>query len=562
MQLLKKRWLKILLIILVVMITGWIWFYNRVNLGPPEISDMSALKKERITAGKDFYKSGNSWLKKNKYGLWEMYVEGKPFERGVTIGKLSEELIRKQEDAFVEQIFKIVPSETYLRFLRYFIAWFDRNLNQYVKEEFREEIYGVSFAFSDDYNFIGTKYQRILNYHAAHDIGHALQDKHLVVGCTSFSAWGLETDDRSLIVGRNFDFYVGDKFAEDKIVCFYNPDKGNKFMMVTWGGMTGAVSGMNEKGLTVTLNAAKSVIPSSAATPISLVAREVLQYAGNIKEAYEIISHRKTFVSESLMIGSAADHQSVLIEKTPVSTQIYRPQKQYLICSNHFQSDTLRNDELNIKNKANSTSAYRYERMTELINNHNPITVAGAADILRNQKGVHDRDLGMGNEKAINQLIAHHSVIFKPEQLKVWVSSSPFQLGEYVCYDLRYIFNSTPGLKSNQAINVAGEDIPVDRFLTSDDYQSFLRFRELKIILLKAIKEPEKKQVTANFISEFIRSNPAYYDTYRMVGDYYRVHDDKKKAAENYKLALAKEVATLTEKEEISRQLTEVSEKK
>lgn len=243
----KKRWQKVLLISLVILVTGWILFYNRVNLQPPGISNLTALNKERYEVSKDHYTLGNNWIKKNKSGLWEMYVEGSAFERGVTIGKLSKELIQKQEDAFVEQIYEIVPSRIYLRFLKYFIAWFNRNLNDYVKEEFKEEIYGVSFAFSDEYDFIGTKYQRILNYHAAHDIGHALQDKRLVAGCTSFSAWDSSTSDHTLIVGRNFDFYAGDKFAEDKIISFYKPDQGYRFMMVTWGGMTGAVSGMNER---------------------------------------------------------------------------------------------------------------------------------------------------------------------------------------------------------------------------------------------------------------------------------------------------------------------------
>src|SRR6185295_8704023 len=126
------------------------------------------------------------------------------------------------------------------------IGWFNRNLDKNVTGEYKEEIYGVSQSASDNYEYIGSKYQRILNYHAAHDIGHTLQNMALV-GCTSFGTWDAKSQDSTMIIGRNFDFYVGDKFAEDKIVAFFRPSKGYAFMSVTWGGFIGVVSGMNEK---------------------------------------------------------------------------------------------------------------------------------------------------------------------------------------------------------------------------------------------------------------------------------------------------------------------------
>ena len=39
-----------------------------------------------------------------------------------------------------------------------------------------------------------------------------------------------------------------------------------------------------------------------------------------------------------------------------------------------------------------------------------------AASILRNRKGVGEAELGLANEMAINQFIAHHSVISNPRK--------------------------------------------------------------------------------------------------------------------------------------------------
>src|SRR5688500_5105482 len=113
-----------------------------------------------------------------------------------------------------------------------------------------------------------------------------------LVGCTAFATWGSHSEDGTLLIGRNFDFYVGDEFDRNNIVAFYSPEQGHRFMMITFGGMTGVLSGMNDQGLTVTLNAAKSEIPSASATPVSLVAREILQYASTIEEAFEIAKRR------------------------------------------------------------------------------------------------------------------------------------------------------------------------------------------------------------------------------------------------------------------------------
>ena len=65
-----------------------------------------------------------------------------------------------------------------------------------------------------------------------------------------------------------------------------------------------------------------------------------------------------------------------------------------------------------MENIRTSDSPYRFARLTELINEDLPIDVSKAASILRDHKGLQNTDLGLANEMAINQFIAHHSVIF------------------------------------------------------------------------------------------------------------------------------------------------------
>ncbi len=524
----------------------------------PKIADISSLNEKRIKLGENFYGIKNNRLRKSESGLFELYVEGKPFERGVYNGKLTAELGKKQEDAFVEEINKMIPSKKILNFMKYMTAWFNRNMDEYVPEEYLKEIYGVSESASKDYLYIGTNYERILNYHAAHDIGHAVQNV-AKVGCTSFSCNNSKSADGKLIIGRNFDFYVGDKFAEDKIVTFYNPAEGHKFVEITWGGFIGTVSGMNDRGLTVTLNAAKSEIPLSSADPISLIAREILQYAGNIQEAFKIAKKRKAFVSEAIMIGSAKDNATAIIEKTPTKCALFYPKTDVVIGPNHFQSDKLKNTELNIEDIKESSSMYRFKRMKELISGYEKIDYKAAAEILRNKKGLHDKNIGMGNEKNICQLISHHSIIFKPGELKFWISTNPYQLGKYVCYDLDSVFAVFPAMTENRELYIDSLTIPPDTFLYSEDYQMFIKFKKLKDKIKSASKN-EKETVSEKDIDEFLKTNPEYFYTYQVAGDYYFEKGKFDKAEGFYKIALTKEVTTLPEKRNIENRLKEINE--
>jgi len=557
---LRKIVLRTLLVFLVLIIGFGIYFYFAIKIKVPEITNDTTTAWQRREISKDFYKVNSNWLRHSKSGLWELYVEGNGYERGIANGMLTKELHAFQEDVFVDQIKILVPDINYLKFLKFFVGYFNRHLPDNITEEYKEEILGISKFASDKYDFIAPKYHRILNYHGAHDIGHALQDKNMTVGCTSFAVWNEKSADGKLLVGRNFDFYSGDDFAKNKIVQFTNPSTGHKFATVTWAGFIGACSGMNDQGLTVTINAAKSSIPTDAATPIALLAREILQYASNIKEAIAIAEKRKVFVSESILIGSASDNKSISIEKSPEKMDVYEvPNSNKIICPNHYQGPLYVNDLVNINNIIESSSLYRSIRLKQLLSRYDTVNYTQAASILRNQKGLNNKNIGLTNEKGLNQLLAHHAVIFKPQDRLMWVSSNPFQCGEFICYNLDSVFANAPKLSVDKPMNVEKFTVAADPFLQTQAYKNFLVFKQLKNFIQTLTKKTTHLELDQKIERIFIKSNSESYYMYQILGDYYLSRKNKAQAKKYYELALTKEIATLKEEQQIKEHLAKLS---
>jgi predicted choloylglycine hydrolase len=526
----------------------------------PQVENEFGMTTNRIKISDSLYIVGQNRLQKNPFGIWELYLEGNPYERGFANGQLTQELVYKQEKIFVDKVEELVPSKFQQRIVRGFLRFFNRKLDQYVTDEYKEEIYGISKFTSSEFEVVAPNYWRTLYFHAAHDIGHALQDLAMV-GCTSFAAWGNHTSDGKLIIGRNFDFYISDEFAEEKIIAFINPTEGYKHAIVTWPGMMGAVSGMNEKGLTITINAGKSSIPWVAKTPISLLSREILQYATNFEQAIEIAKKREVFVAESILVGSAEDQSAILIEVSPKKIDVFQVEssENLLVCSNHFQSKLYQSDKRNLEAIENSHSQYRFERMNELFQQNPPITPELAAEFLRNQDGLKEERLGMGNEKSINQLLSHHGVIFQPEDRLMWVSANPFQLGSFVAYDLDEVFEQLNNNSEWISLSMDSLRISEDEFLHSQAFKNYQEFK-LKLKNIQKITEKKEKMDEVELLT-FIELNPDFWLAHFTVGEYYFAHKNYEKALFFYRNSLEKVVTTLPSRELVEKRIQKCERK-
>lgn len=492
---------------------------------------------------------GNNWAKKCGDDIYVCYTEGNPETRGYAYGALLPDLMSCQKRALLRRMEETVEGEWYRKFLCQFVRFYNSGIQEYLTDEQCRELYGLSLADSHDFDDLADPYELQLNLHAAHDIGHAMQD-YMLVGCSSFVLNGKKTKDSTLLFGRNFDFYCGDDFAKTKVLSVCKPDSGYAFASVTWGGMLGVLSGMNEKGLAVCINASKLDIPKSVAMPISMLVRHILIHCKSIDEAYAEAKKMKTFVAENIVIASAYDKDMATIEKSPEEIELYRSSdKDMLLCTNHFQSEKFMHNERNLMNINQTDTKYRIELLAELLGKKEKFDAEDAMAVLLNPYGKGGENIGLGNEMVINQLIAHHSVVFEPDSLNIYVCTQPKDFYPYVKFNLKDILNIAIETHGRASFNhgrasdykIACQYISVaDSMRQSEEYLGYKRFG-----YLKSLKD------LMSYPDELAKCNPMYFESYDIAGDIYIMFNAKEIACERWQKALECKIPKLAQRKAI-----------
>ncbi len=117
---------------------------------------------------------------------------------------------------------------------------------------------------------------------------------------------------------------MGDKFAHNnKLVSFYQPEQ--TINLHPWVGrelLIGVLSGMNETGLTVTINSCKIGYADCIRHSHLYLTREILQYASTIDEAYAI-ARLKNICFRIHTDRFCAGWQSRYLEKSPEKTALF-----------------------------------------------------------------------------------------------------------------------------------------------------------------------------------------------------------------------------------------------
>jgi hypothetical protein len=147
------------------------------------------------------------------------------------------------------------------------------------------------------------------------------------------------------LFGRTFDWLPTKGITEHTLVVVYKGEGKRVFAAVTVTPIMGVISGMNDAGLSVTINEIslrkakdKSTFNWNG-TPLLLSFRRVLEECGSVAEAEKLL--RSMDRTTSCCLTVCDKDGGAVFEITPKSLVVRKPDHGVTCCTNHFRSEPL-----------------------------------------------------------------------------------------------------------------------------------------------------------------------------------------------------------------------------
>lgn len=182
---------------------------------------------------------------------------------------------------------------------------------------------------------------------------NTLPDLRKLGGCSTLYVDAEKSATGGPLFGRNLDWPPFGSVHEYTLVVVYRPTEKRAFASITYPGMVGCFTGINDAGLALadlTVTSAKdgSAKFDPAGTPYTLALRRVLEECTTVEEAERLLRTLKRTTMQNVAIGDK--RQGAVFEITPKSLVVRPSVEGVCPCTNHFRTKEL----------ATSTECARY----------------------------------------------------------------------------------------------------------------------------------------------------------------------------------------------------------
>jgi isopenicillin-N N-acyltransferase like protein len=296
-----------------------------------EIKQLSKLQKSEYFINPDT--SGAKLEYVGNYPVVHLY--GSPEEMGRQYGTL----LKPQLNSLYSIISSVFPHRKLNEFLQQ-----AKSTEPFLPDEVRTELKAISETSKLDYLFI------------------VAMNVVPRVDCSTLAAWGESTASHNLIMGRNSEYYTKGLNKVLGLIVVRHPDNGFQTINITFLGMVGTFTGMNEKGVCYGNMLAYNGWNDSiyiGGLPVQLLMRIGGERASNPEEFKEFLFQNKHIIPIIVMVAGTdkafvTEHtqdksdfreatRSVLASanffQTPKITKVYEPDERYAILLNEVRKN-------------------------------------------------------------------------------------------------------------------------------------------------------------------------------------------------------------------------------
>jgi hypothetical protein len=389
--------------------------------------------------------------------ITEVRLVGSPEAIGSQHGRLLYREMVDDEGALYGQFRRFVPLAPARALLMDFARLKFRRVDEGMDPSRRREIAAQALAFSPDpFDDVLPTYHRFAFLQALYDISLSFEHSPLL-GCTSFALTDGAFHDGHAVLARNFDFEAGPVFDVGKVVFLVREEGRVPYASVAWPGLVGVVTGMNAEGLAVVVHGGRAREPRTVGEPVVQTMREVLGRARSTAEALSLLEAREPMVSHLAMLLDASGDAAV-VERAPGAPMFVRRGRGKVPLTNHFEGPLAR-DPANLRIEATTSTWSRRRRLDELLSNlSGDASVERVVEILRDKRAPSGVDVPLGSRRAIDALIATHSVVMDATARNLWVSEGPHLVGRYVRFNLAELLDPSYEPTSEPTIEAIGAD--------------------------------------------------------------------------------------------------------
>lgn len=230
-------------------------------------------------------------------------------------------------------------------------------------------------------------------------LANTLPDLITLAQCAALMVEGERSATGAPLFGRNQDSPPFDSLHEYALVVVYRPAGKHAFVSITYPGMFGCFSGMNDAGLAIANLTVKEAADESkkldlGGTPYTLALRRVLEECTTVDEAEKLLRSLKRTTWQNIAICDRK--QAAVFETTPRSFVVRRAEAGICVCTNQFRTREL----------ATVTDCPRYA----LLDKSREIKKLDLAEVARRMDSVSQDDW------------TQQTMIFEPQALRLHVA--------------------------------------------------------------------------------------------------------------------------------------------